>query len=166
MNAQSTFVAQCREANVHVVVSVPDGYLVPLIRDLHDDNRIRHIAAAREEECLGIAAGVAMAGRRAVVLVQNVGFLNSLGCYATLCVNYKTPFLIVVSHRGNFYDKNRYDVLKYQYFNAVNGAIHPFAISWRDFRDEAGLIARMLERAEVAQEPAWLLLDMPPDGLF
>ncbi|MEE8043380.1 MAG: thiamine pyrophosphate-binding protein [Pseudomonadales bacterium] len=165
MDDRSTFITQCHEANVHVVASVPDGYLVPLIRDLDNDNRIRHIAAAREEECLGIAAGVAMAGRRAVVLVQNVGFLNSLGCYATLCVNYKTPFLIVVSHRGNFYDKNRYDVLKYQYFNAVNSAINPFAVSWRDFRGEAGLVSNLLERAEVAQEPALLLLDMPPDGL-
>lgn len=165
MEETSAFVAQCRKANVHLVASVPDGYLVPLIRDLDADDAIRHIAAAREEECLGIAAGAAMAGRRAVVLAQNVGFLNSVGCYATLCVNYKTPFLIVVSHRGNFYDKNRYDVLKYQYFNAVIGSINPFAVSWRDFRNESDLVSRMLERAEVAQEPAILLLDMPPEGL-
>jgi sulfopyruvate decarboxylase subunit alpha len=165
MTDQASFITQCHAANVHVVASVPDGYLVPLIRDLQNDDRIQHVAATREEECLGIASGVAMSGRRAVALVQNVGFLNALGCYATLCVSYRTPFLVVVSHRGNFYDKNRYDVLKYQYFNAVRGAINPFAVSWRDFREEADLVARLLERAEVAQEPALLLLDMPPEGL-
>lgn len=165
MPASQTFVAQCRRANVHLVASVPDGYLVPLIRDLEQDDGIVHVAAAREEECLGIAAGAAMAGRRAVVLAQNVGFLNSLGCYATLCVGYKTPFLIVVSHRGNFYDQNRYDVLKYQYFNAVAGAINAFSVSWRDFRDEEDLVSRLLARAEVAREPAILLLDRPPEGL-
>lgn len=156
---------QCADARVELVTSVPDGYLVPLIAAMDKNAAITHIAAAREEECLGIAAGASMAGKRAMVMMQNVGFLNSIGCYATLCANYRTPFLILISHRGNIDDKNKYDIEKFRYSDAFFNSGQVFAASWRQFRDEKNMIGKMMDRAYTANEPSFLLLDfMPPAG--
>ncbi len=156
---------QCRESKIDLVTSVPDGYLVPLIAGFQGDSAITHVAAAREEECLGIAAGASMAGKRAMVMMQNVGFLNSIGCYATLCANYRTPFLILISHRGNIDDKNRYDIEKFRYSDAFFQSGQVFSASWRQFRDEKNMIGKMMDRAYTAMEPSFLLLDfIPPEG--
>lgn len=156
---------QCRESKIDLVTSVPDGYLVPLIAGLNKDKAITHVAAAREEECLGIAAGASMTGQRAMVMMQNVGFLNSIGCYATLCANYRTPYLILISHRGNIDDKNRYDIEKFRYSDAFFKSGQVFATSWRQFRAEKNMIGKMMDRAYTASEPSFLLLDfIPPEG--
>lgn len=71
-----------------------------------------HITCAREEECIGVASGVAMAGERAVVMVQIAGLLNSPGAFATMGLRYGLPFVIIVTNRGALADPNGYDIEK------------------------------------------------------
>ena len=149
------FLGYCEEANVQLVSSVPDGYLVPLIDSL-DGSDIIHVPTAREEECLGIASGAAMSGQRSLVMVQNSGFLNSIGCFGTLCMNYKLPIVFLVAHRGNFFDRNGYDTEKYRYFEAFLKNTEAFHVSWYQFREEGNLIKRSFEHAEAASEPVLL----------
>lgn len=158
-----TFLNCCKDANIDLVVSVPDGYIAPLISAINADKSIRHIAASREEESLGIAAGASMCGKRVIVLMQNVGFLNCIGCLATLCINYRTPFVIVVSHRGNIYDKNAYDILKYKYFELIINSLGIFTIYSSRHPGTPNIIDALLDRAILAEEPSILILDEPPD---
>lgn len=155
---------QIKAAQIDFVTSVPDGYLVPLIDACDKDPAITHIAAAREEECLGIAAGAVMAGKRTMVMMQNVGFMNAVGCYATLCANYRVPFLMLISHRGNIDDKNKYDIEKYRYANAFLTSPQVFSVSWRAYRNDDTIIGKTLQRAYTASEPAFLLLDFEPSS--
>jgi sulfopyruvate decarboxylase TPP-binding subunit len=156
------FVSACRDASIDYVIGVPDSYLAPLIESVSEAPDIQYIAAAREEECFGIASGLAICKKRPLVLVQNVGFMNSIGCFSTLCLTYRTPFLVIVANRGNVYDKTKYDVQKFRYFNKIVEAMNVFSVSWRTFRDEKDLIKMCYERSVVASEPVLLLLDMPP----
>ena len=71
-----------------------------------------YIACAREEECIGVACGAAMAGERAIVMVQNAGMLNSLGAFATMGLRYGLPFVVIVTNRGALADPNGYDIEK------------------------------------------------------
>ncbi len=71
-----------------------------------------HLACASEEECIGVASGVAMAGERAVVMVQNAGLLNSLGAFATMGLRYGLPFVMIMTNRGALADPNGYDIEK------------------------------------------------------
>lgn len=162
MSLKDRFIQDCLEAKVHLVTSVPDGYLVPLIEDLEESKAIRHVSAAREEECFGIASGAIMAGQRAMVMIQNSGFLNSIGCLATLCANYKLPLVILVSHRGNLFDKNAYDVEKFRYFESFLKSTDLFTISWYQNRDAGNMILRAFDRAYTASEPTILSLDFSP----
>ena len=156
------FSETCERAKVDLVIGVPDGYLVPLIESV-DAGSIPYIAAAREEECLGIASGAGMAGKRALVMIQNSGFLNSVGAYATLCVNYKVPMVILVAHRGNVFDANGYDTEKYRAYEAFIKSSNAFHVSVHGHRDEANLLEWAFARAEVSGEPTFLNLDFNPN---
>ena len=155
------FIPFCEEADIDLVTSVPDGYLVPLIQKLTASN-IKHVQAAREEECFGIASGAAMCGKRALIMVQNAGFLNSVGCYATLCMNYRLPMVVLVTHRGNIFDKNRYDTEKYRYYEAFIRNPGIFSVSWHAHKNDGNLIAKAMDHAWAAQEPTLLNLDFSP----
>ncbi|MDP7142828.1 MAG: thiamine pyrophosphate-binding protein [Alphaproteobacteria bacterium] len=160
-NLIERFVPLCKEADIDLVTSVPDGYLVPFIEQI-DQSDITHVRAAREEECFGIASGAAMTGKRALIMVQNAGFLNSIGCFATLCMNYRLPIVILVTHRGNIFDKNRYDTEKFRYYEAFTQNPHVFSVSWHAHKNDGNIIARAFGRAEAAKEPTIVNLDFPP----
>lgn len=155
------FLGYCQEAKVDLVSSVPDGYLVPFIEDLQS-SPIDHISVAREEECFGIASGAAMCGKRSMVMIQNSGFLNSIGCFATLCMNYKLPIVFLVSHRGNFFDRNAYDTEKFRYFESFLRHTECFSVSWYAYKSEGNIIQKAFEHAEAAGEPVIISLDVSP----
>ncbi|MCB9983304.1 MAG: hypothetical protein H6861_06490 [Rhodospirillales bacterium] len=145
------------EHNINLTTGVPDGWVVPLIKALSEDKRFDYIPAAREEECFGIAAGGAMSGRRALVLMQNSGFLNSIGAFTTLCQKYQTPFVCLIANRGGINDSNSYDPNKYKSFEATTKALNLFAhpSSWEDLPAN---LPKAIARAEGAGEPAFITL--------
>lgn len=147
--------------DIRIATGVPDGYLVPLIEAMAGDERIDYIAAAREEECLGIASGAAMAGKRAIVVIQNSGFLNALGCFSTLCQPYQTPFVCLIAHRGNLHDSNSYDPGKYRSYEAVIRALNLFHVrsDWAELPD---IIGKAIRRAEGERQPQFINLVAPP----
>ena len=57
-------------------------------------------AAVREDVAIGLAAGVYLAGRQPVVLMQNSGLGVSLNALASLNLIYRIPVLLVISLRG------------------------------------------------------------------
>ena len=143
--------------DIHACTGVPDGWIVPLIDALTNDKRFDYIAAAREEECFGIASGVAISGKRALVVMQNSGFLNSIGAFTTLCQKYQTPFVVLIAHRGGINDSNSYDPNKHRSFEAVtrgmNLFVHPS--SWEALAID---IPKAMARSEGAGEPVFITL--------
>ena len=143
--------------DINIATGVPDGWLSPLITAIDKDKRFDYIAAAREEECFGIAAGVAMSGRRALVVMQNSGFLNSIGAFTTLCQKYQTPFVVLIANRGGINDSNTYDPRKYRAFEAVthgmNLFVHPS--NWESLPTD---IPKAMARSEGAGEPSFITI--------
>ena len=145
------------EHNIHVATGVPDGWIVPLIKGLSEDKRFDYIAAAREEECLGIAAGAAISGKRALVLMQNSGFLNAVGVYTTLCQKYQTPFVCLIANRGSINDSNMYDPNKHRSFSAVTRSMSLFVhqAAWEDL---SVVLPKAMKQSEGAGEPVFVTL--------
>ncbi|MCB1721293.1 MAG: hypothetical protein KDI11_06020 [Alphaproteobacteria bacterium] len=143
--------------DINLATGVPDGWLVPMINGLSEDKRFDYIPAAREEECFGIAAGAAISGQRALVLMQNSGFLNSVGTFTTLCQKYQTPFVVLIAHRGGINDSNSYDPNKYKSFEALTRAMNVFVYpsSWENLPLN---IPKAIARSEGAGEPAFITL--------
>lgn len=79
---------------------VPCSILKDIIYHFSVDPDVTYIPATREDEALGIATGAYLAGRKAVVLMQNSGLGNSINTLASLVILYKIPLLLLISWRG------------------------------------------------------------------
>ena len=80
--------------------SVPDKGIAPLLEAIERDERFVHVACTREEEAVGLCAGAALAGRRAVLLMQNSGLGNAVNALTSLTAFYDLPLLILIAQRG------------------------------------------------------------------
>lgn len=145
-------------AKPKLVTGVPDGMLAETIRLCSASKDFHYIACAREEECIGVASGAAMAGERAVVLVQNAGLLNSLGALATMGIRYGLPFVVIVTNRGALADPNGYDIEKREAFDAgVRPMARVFDFDAGDLPDD--LIPAAFKWAEAARKPVIIALE-------
>ncbi len=60
----------------------------------------------REEEAIGIAAGLALGGAKPLLIIQDNGIGNSLTALTTFPQPYHIPLLILVSQRGGLNEYN------------------------------------------------------------
>ncbi len=89
-------------AGVRHIVYVPDNPLSHLLEVLtRDYPQIRRTLATREEEAVGIAAGLYLGGVPAAVLMQSSGLGNCTNGIASLLVAYQIPVVFVMSMRGD-----------------------------------------------------------------
>jgi len=86
-------------AGVELVMSLPCALLSGVLTEV-DRLPIRRIPVCREEEGVGIAAGAALAGKRAALIMQNSGLGNCINALASLTCFYKLPLFLLMSHRG------------------------------------------------------------------
>lgn len=93
--------AAVRRAGIATVVSVPDivtsdGLLWPIARD----PAYTHVRVCKEDEGVSICAGLACAGRRALLLIQHTGLLDSINALRAIAVDYRTPICMIVGLQG------------------------------------------------------------------
>lgn len=87
-----------RAHNLGPYLATPDGILAPLLDLLEAGEGYRVIS--REDNAIGIAAGIGLAGGTATVLMQNSGLGLAVNALASLVRPYRVPLLLVVSQRG------------------------------------------------------------------
>ncbi len=93
-------VGALKASGVRFVTHVPDTPLGHLLRLMEPDPDFDVTAATREEEAVGIAAGIALGGGRAVAMMQTSGLGNALNALASVAVPYQVPMLLLISQRG------------------------------------------------------------------
>jgi sulfopyruvate decarboxylase alpha subunit len=87
----------CRE-----VVFVPDNPLSHILAALSASHpEVRATLATREEEAVGIAAGLYLGGARPALLMQSSGLGNTLNAIGSLLVAFQIPVVMIVSMRGD-----------------------------------------------------------------
>lgn len=91
-------IQQLRDSGTDLVVSLPCDKNKLLTDMLHDE--FRTIDITREEDAVGICAGTALLGKRAVVSIQSSGIGNMLNAIMSLTDCYKLPLFILASWRG------------------------------------------------------------------
>ncbi len=94
-------IAALKRAGVEFVVALPDivtsdGLLWPLSRDPD----IKLLRVCKEDEGIGICAGLAFADRRAVLLIQQTGLLDSINALRAVGVEYNQPIVLLVGMQG------------------------------------------------------------------
>src|SRR5271154_5440213 len=90
-------IAAIKASGIEYVLSVPDivtssGLLAPIAKD----RDLRLIRVCKEDECIGIASGLSYCDKRALILIQHTGFLDSLNAIRGIAVEYKQPICMMV----------------------------------------------------------------------
>ena len=93
----SAIIAAIKASGVKFVLSVPDivtseGLLRPIARD----PQFRLIRVCKEDECIGIASGLAYCDKRALILIQHTGFLDSINAIRGVGVEFHQPICMMI----------------------------------------------------------------------
>jgi sulfopyruvate decarboxylase subunit alpha len=93
----ASIIAALKEAKIGIVLSVPDivtsaGLLFPIAAD----TSFRLIRVCKEDEAVGISAGLAYSAQRSVLLIQYTGLLDSINAVRAVPVGYKMPMVFMV----------------------------------------------------------------------
>lgn len=95
--AGESIIAEIKGSGIEFVVSVPDittseGLLGPLAKQSHP----RLIRVCKEDEGVGICAGLAFTGKRGLLLIQQTGLLDSINAVRGVAVEYNLPICMMV----------------------------------------------------------------------
>ncbi|TDD55965.1 thiamine pyrophosphate-binding protein [Saccharopolyspora elongata] len=88
-----------------LLVHVPSSHAAPLIRAFEQAGT-PSVLANREEEAVGIAGGAALAGKRALIVMQDNGFGNALTALTTFAKAYHVGLPILANTRGGLGEYN------------------------------------------------------------
>jgi sulfopyruvate decarboxylase subunit alpha len=88
---------EIKASGIEFVISVPDittseGLLRPLAKETHP----RLVRICKEDEGVGICAGLAHTGKRALLLIQQTGMLDSINAIRGVAVEYSLPVCMMV----------------------------------------------------------------------
>ena len=83
-------------------VGVPDSTLKHFIDEGLKSRKI--LIANREEEAIGIGAGMILAGSPTIMFMQNAGFANSISTITSLIQLYEIPMIFLIGWRGYLKD--------------------------------------------------------------
>lgn len=93
----TAIIAAIKEAGVDYVLSVPDLHTAKgLLMPIADDPDLNLIRVCKEDECMGIAAGLSYGDKRAVVLIQYTGFLYAQNAIRAVAAEHSKPICLMV----------------------------------------------------------------------
>lgn len=97
-----------RAEDIRNLVFLPDTVMGRLLALAEADAQhfFRLVSVHREEEAVGILAGLFMGGQRGAMLVQSSGLGNALNALGSLAMAYHIPFPLLVSLRGELGEFN------------------------------------------------------------
>jgi len=93
----SRIIGAIKASSIEFVVTVPDittseGLLSPISRDPD----LRNIRVCKEDEGVGICAGLSYCNRRSLLLMQHTGLLDSINAIRAVAVEYCLPICMMV----------------------------------------------------------------------
>lgn len=97
-SAEDRLIDILKENSIHFISSLPCDRIKFLLERIKKE--FNHIPLTREEEGVGISAGISMAGKRPAMFVQSSGIGNMINALLSLTGFYELPLPIFVSQRG------------------------------------------------------------------
>jgi sulfopyruvate decarboxylase TPP-binding subunit len=153
-----------KAAEIEFVVSVPDITTSEgLLRPLAASSRPRLIRVCKEDEGIGICAGLAHTGKRALLLIQQTGLLDSINAIRGVAVEYSLPICMMVGLLEKEpgvppKQSKRYGV------RIVEPILEAMGITYHEIEDAADVakVAPAIDEAYAASRPVVLLIGRRP----
>jgi phosphonopyruvate decarboxylase len=148
----SDFVVAARRMGFDWYAGVPCSFLTPFINHVIHDTALYYLSAANEGDAVAAAAGAAVGGRRAVVMIQNSGLGNAVSPLTSLTHCFRIPLLLICTHRGapGLKDEPQHELMG----RITARLLETMGIPWEPFPAEAHEIEAILDRAVAYQARA------------
>ncbi|MGQ0658025.1 MAG: phosphonopyruvate decarboxylase [Chromatiales bacterium] len=140
------FVEAARARGYQTYTGVPCSFLTPFINYVINDDKLSYISSANEGDALATAAGAAIGGKRAVVMLQNSGLGNAVSPITSLSYVFRIPTLMVCTHRGapGIQDEPQHELM-----GRITGSMFDIMrVPWEGFPTGAEDIDAALARAQ------------------
>jgi sulfopyruvate decarboxylase subunit alpha len=160
----SSIIAEINASRIEFVVSVPDITTSEgLLRPLSQSTTPRLIRVCKEDEGVGICAGLSYTGRRSLLLIQQTGLLDSINAVRGVAVEYALPICMMVGLLQKEpgvppTQSARYGV------RIVEPILDAMGVAYHEIEDEAnvGKIKPAIDDAYEQSRPVVLLIGRSP----
>jgi sulfopyruvate decarboxylase alpha subunit len=128
---------QClKETDTSFISFVPDISIDQATRRMEADPFFHVVAAAREEEAVGIAVGAYAVGRNSAVFMQSSGFGNTINAVGSLCIPTRTPIPFFINLRG---DLGEFNIAQVSMGRATRPILEVLGLPHYTLTQEAGM---------------------------
>ena len=121
MDLEKKVITVLQENKIEYALTLPCAKIKRLIV-LASEN-FEHIPLSREEEGIGIASGLYLAGKRSILMMQSGGIGNSLNALLSLAQVYQIPIPMIISWRGVYKEKIEAQKPMGEYLPAIFDAV-------------------------------------------
>ena len=160
----SAILAAIKASGVQFILSVPDivtsaGLLRPIARDPD----LRLVRVCKEDECIGIASGLSYCDKRALILIQYTGFLDSINAIRAVAVEYQQPICMMIGLLGHEPERpptqsGRYGV------RIMEPILDAMGIAYHEIEEESDVakIKPAIDKAYAESQPVAFLVGRSP----
>ncbi|MDH3232727.1 MAG: molybdopterin-dependent oxidoreductase [Alphaproteobacteria bacterium] len=152
------FVEGLKDAGVSIVAALPESLLASIYRACEADDDIRYIPVTNEAELPGIAAGAYLAGKKAVMIMENSGLRQAMEPIARFAYCHAMPMVMVMCYRGDLGEENWWG---HNHAQTMAPLLDAMRIPWRAVRkieDIMPSIKKAIKHADSSQWPVALVM--------
>jgi sulfopyruvate decarboxylase subunit alpha len=145
------------------ILELPSSTLKAILGHFLDRPGVRTFPIPREEEGVGILSGLSLAGRRAVMIIQDNGLGNLITALTTFPQAYHLPMLILTTRRGGLgeYNSMIHHVSEHAEQILDAAGLRYFQLDHRSpISDWGPTVVRAYEYAQMTHRPVFLLVNL------
>ena len=157
-------IKEIKASGVEFVISVPDITTSEgLLRPLAAETDPRLIRICKEDEGVGICAGLAHTKKRALLLIQQTGMLDSINALRGVAVEYSLPICMMVGLLEKEPDLRPSQSKRYG-VRIVEPILDAMGIAYHEIEDDSDLpkIRPAIDEAYKSSKPVVLLIGRRP----
>ena len=157
-------IAAVKQAGVDYILSVPDLHTSNgLLKPIAQDQELTLIRTCKEDETLGIAAGLSYANKRVLILIQWTGFLYAMNAIRAMACDQSLPMCMMIGLLGKEPDVPSRQSARFG-VRVVEPILDVMGIAYHRISDDAdtALIAPAIEQAYAQSKPIAFLIERRP----
>lgn len=160
----ATIIRALKSARVDYVLSVPDLHTSQgLLKPIATDPDLQLIRVCKEDETLGVAAGLSYGDRRALILIQYTGFLYAMNAIRAIACEQSMPICMMIGLLGKEPDTPSRESGKFG-VRVIEPLLDVMGIAYhRIAQDEdAACVAPAIDDAYAQSKPVAFLIERRP----
>lgn len=153
-----------KQARVDYVLSVPDLHTSSgLLKPIASDPDLKLIRVCKEDETLGISAGLSYGDKRALILIQYTGFLYAMNAIRAMACDHSMPICLMIGLLGKEPDKASRESARFG-VRIIEPMLDVLGIAYHRIAEDADVaqIAPAIDAAYAQSKPIAFLIERRP----